>query len=184
MTDLPDLAILGDRLSRYRTRLLGVANGRMEPGMRRRVSAEEILQEAFIKAAGKWERSKQSAPIDSFVWWYGLVRDCAIDACRAQTRDIRDIRNEVAMPSRSSVLLCARMLNENRPSKAVALRESRQAAIDQLSEAERELLWMRQYDQLSHREIAELLDCSYSAATQRYGAVMEKLRKRLKELRV
>ncbi len=41
---------------------------------------------------------------------------------------------------------------------------------------DREILWMRHYDQLSHREVAEVLQIKESAATPRYVRALKRLK--------
>jgi RNA polymerase sigma-70 factor (ECF subfamily) len=48
--------------------------------------------------------------------------------------------------------------------------------LDRLPDADRQVLWMRHFDELSLREIAEFLGVSENAAAQRYVRALRKLR--------
>ena len=71
------------------------------------------------------------------------------------------------------------------PSKAVAraeLRERMRQTLDLLKQADREILWMRHYDQLSFPEAAQILGLSESAATLRYVRAVKRLKKLWQDL--
>jgi RNA polymerase sigma-70 factor (ECF subfamily) len=65
------------------------------------------------------------------------------------------------------------------PSEAAVREELRvrvREAIDRLSEVDRTVLWMRHFDELDHREIAQVLGISENAATQRYVRALKRFK--------
>ena len=65
------------------------------------------------------------------------------------------------------------------PSKQMQRRElasSVHKAVDRLSEADREILLMRNFEELSNQEAAEALGIDSVAASKRYGRALVRLR--------
>ena len=88
---------------------------------------------------------------------------------------------EVVWPDRSSLLL-ARSLLDSKPSpssllQAKELAERVSRAVAELSEADREILLLRDADELPYEEIACLLEIEPAAARKRYGRALIRLQK-------
>jgi RNA polymerase sigma-70 factor (ECF subfamily) len=85
-------------------------------------------------------------------------------------------------PDQSSVQLCLSLVDPaSSPSEAAAFDETQRRmreALALLSDADREVLWMRYYDSLSFKEVGEILHISEGAATLRHVRAL----RRLKEL--
>jgi len=95
----------------------------------------------------------------------------------------RTVNRDVALPDRSSMAL-ARQLIDSRPtpSESVSRRELAQRvhqAISRLTEADREIILMRNFEGLSNQEVARVLQVKPDAASQRYGRALLRLRKLL-----
>jgi len=56
------------------------------------------------------------------------------------------------------------------------LQERVRQALNGLRPAEREILWMRHFDELSYRDVALVLKISEDAAMQRYGRALRHLK--------
>lgn len=117
---------------------------------------------------------------------YRIVLDCLIECWRRETRACRDPRRELPWPQESSLQLGLGLVaSGTSPSKAVAraeLRERMRQTLDLLKQADREILWMRHYDQLSFPEAAQILGLSESAATLRYVRAVKRLKKLWQDL--
>lgn len=180
MTSVSELAILGNQFSQYQTRLMNMVERRIDPRLRRRMSADDVVQEAYLEAHRRWKNSKGTDPVDSYVWWYGITRDVLVEAWRKNTRGLRDLNRDIALPSRSSILICSQLqAPQSTPSARIKESERHQAlhqALEQLRPEEQEILWMRHFDKLNHREIGEVLKISERAAIGRYSRALKKLR--------
>ena len=60
-----DLAALGRLWDEHRRRLLAMLERRMDPVLRRRVGAEEVLQNAFLDASRGWAAYRRGSPMTS-----------------------------------------------------------------------------------------------------------------------
>ncbi len=99
---------------------------------------------------------------------------------------MRDAGHEVALrhgslPAASSAALAAHFLGQDtRPSEAAIRAEMKmrvQEALDSMDPLEHEVLVLRQFEQLSRGEIAQVLAISEAAAGKRYIRALEKLRR-------
>lgn len=131
-------------------------------------TAVDLSQEAFIRAYknyGKFDRSKKF-----FTWYYKILKNL----CLNFLRDSKISRKERVVESKTPLLSSDDPLNKiEREDLHVKLEE----ALFQLSEKDREIIILKEFQGISYKEISELLDLPI-------GTVMSKLyyaRKRLAE---
>lgn len=175
-----DLATLGKLLEDYRPRLLAMVERRLDPKLAARLDAEEILSEAFLEARRKWPAFRQHPDRSSYSWLYRIVLDCLIEAWRRNSRSPRDVTREMPWPAQSSVQLGLGLIGTGTsPSEAAVrdeLRERVRQVIALLKEKDRQILWMRHADQLTHQEVADVLDITVNAATVRYARALQRFK--------
>ena len=179
-SSITDLALLGSLFEQHRSRLLAMVQRRMDPALAVRVDAEDILAEAFLVARGRWGWFREQSDISAYTWLYRLALDCLIGAWRRETRLGRDLRRAMPWPEASSIQLGLGLVSpETSPSRTAGREEMRQKVrqmVDLLEESDREILWMRHTDQLTHPEAAQVLGIETSAATLRYLRALERLK--------
>jgi RNA polymerase sigma-70 factor (ECF subfamily) len=116
----------------------------------------------------------------AYAWLYRLALDCLIEAWRTHTRGKRDVGKEMPWPEQSSVALGGALIDPTAtPGTAAArdeLRRMVREALDELDDSDREVLWMRHFDELNYREIGDVLDIETEAATKRYRRALKRLR--------
>lgn len=175
-----DLAELTRAFEACRSRLRAMLERRIDPVLGPRLDADDLLHEAFLRARRRWGRAGGPGPGDPYPWLYGLARDCLFEAWRRETRPGRDPRRELPWPERSSVQLGLSLVGTaTSPSQALVraeLRDRVRRAIEQLRPADREILWMRHFDELSFRDAAAVLGIHEDAAMQRYSRALRRLR--------
>jgi RNA polymerase sigma-70 factor (ECF subfamily) len=108
--------------------------------------AEDVAQDVFIKA---WEHLPDYDPRGSFAsWLYRITVNTALDVLRKRRADIS--LDDAQLPS------------SKEDPEGMALRKDErqrvQAAIAALPPAARAALILREYEQLSYKEIADVLD--------------------------
>jgi RNA polymerase sigma-70 factor (ECF subfamily) len=175
----PEVFGLAPLIERYRGRLEAMIRCRIDPALGARLDAESILQDALLRASTIWQRSGPPA-MAPYPWLYRIALDCLIDAWRRQTCGPRDARRDMPWPERSSVQLGLGLAaSTTTPSGAVVreeLRDRVRQALDRLSEDDRNILWMRHFDELDHREIAQVLGISADAAIHRYVRALKRFK--------
>jgi RNA polymerase sigma-70 factor (ECF subfamily) len=179
-SSLADMAALGKLLEEHSPKLLAMLERRLDPALAARISPEDILGEAFLEARRKWGRFKEQAVMTGYAWLYRIVQDCLIEAWRRQTRACRDPGREMPWPERSSIQLGLGLVGSGTsPSEAAARAEVQQQmrqALAMLKPQDREILWMRHYDELSYQEAGMVLGVTESAATLRYVRALKRLK--------
>ena len=177
---IPDLAALAELFESHRAKLLAMLQRRLDPSLAARLDAEDLLSETFLEARRRWPDYRRRPAASPYVWLYGLARERLIAAWRRATRLCRDARSDLPWPARSSVQLGMGLVADGTtPEEAAERREvqDRMArALARLPDRDREILWMRHYDELTFREAAEALGVTESAATLRYVRALKRLR--------
>ena len=173
-----DLSAVNSLLSQQRPLLRRMIELRMDKQMRQRVDASDVIQEAQVEISQRLDDFLERRPMPLSLW----IRQTAYQAMLRLRRvhvetQKRSTENEVALPDHSSVILAAHLLNT--PSEQLMKREmieKIQAAIASLSGTDRELVLMRNYEELSNAEAAALVGLTPEAASKRYTRALLKLR--------
>ena len=161
-----DRQAFGELYDRHAAVLLGF----LVRMLRRRETAEEVLQEAFVKAwklAGRY-RPERAAPR---AWLLTLARSSAIDRIRssqARTRREGDwTRSERGTPAEP--VGTARI-------EAEETRGSVAAALGRLPQEQRRCIELAFFEGLTHREVAERLEQPLGTVKSRILLGMKRLR--------
>jgi RNA polymerase sigma-70 factor, ECF subfamily len=180
-----DVASLTKMFEEHRPKLLLMLQSRIDPAISARVTAEDVLHETFLLARRRWHRFANTG-MKPYPWLYRLAMDILIEIWRRQNRDLRDPRREVPWPDRSSAQQVLKLVDSaTTPSEAFAreeLRQRIQQVLAQLKPIDREVLWMRHFDQLAFGEIAELLNITENTAMKRYVRALRRLKELLPDL--
>jgi|GEM_PF-1222830 len=176
LVDVAGLATLGKIFEEHRPRLLAMIQRRSDRSLAARRDAEDILNQAFVRAQTRWSEFQHSG-MTAYAWLYRIVLDSLLDDHDFQTRKRRSPRAEMAWPDKSSLQLVLGLVSPlTSPSDALARKESQERLRRQVGQAlgllkpeDREVLSMRFYDQLTTEEIARVLDIAEAAARQRYS---------------
>ena len=98
----------------------------------------------------------------------------------------RSVRREVELPDRSSLVLAQNLVDSGAAPNRRMDQEERarrmQEALSRLAEADREVLLMRHYEELSYEEIGCILDIEPATARKRAGRALVRLHKILAEM--
>lgn len=117
--------------------------------------ALDLSQEAFVRAYRARRRIDPDLPF--YAWLYQILRRL----CFNHTRDRRVRRNRLEDARDWLTEQSNRRFASDQPERAAVRRETRrrvQAAIRKLTEREREVLVLKEFEGLRYREIAALLD--------------------------
>ena len=169
-------------LARHRRYLRQLIALRLDPQMRARVDPSDIVQEAQMEAVRRLEGYLARPQLPFRLWLRQIAHDRLIMARRRHVgAAIRTTKRDV--PERSSFALAEQLLaSKSGPSER--LRRSElvhrvHQAIANLGESDREILLMRNFESLSNQEVAQVLDITPTAASQRCGRALLRLRKQL-----
>ena len=133
------------------------------------VCPEDCVQEAFVKLAGQ-----TPLPNSIAAWLYRVVRNDAINRGKSERR--RSEHEQFAAQR-----LAAEKDSFAQRSVELGGQEELEAALKELVAADRELIVLRIWSQLTWQEIATLTDQSSSGAQRHYVAALEKLKRKLEQ---
>ena len=178
---------LGDLLQHHRDKLVRIVRFRMDPRLRSRLDADDILQDAFIEATTRFSDYVDDEQRMPFFLW---LRFIAIQKLYQLHRkhlgaQARDAAREVSIyagshPQATSAVLAAHLLGKHTSPSVAAMRAETTAlvenALNSMNEMDREILALRRFEKLSNSEVAELLDISKTAASNRYIRALQRLK--------
>ena len=163
--------------SAYRDRLERIVSFRLDPRIRGRIDAGDILQEAFLEASDRLQSYLASADVSFFVWLRQQTLQTMVDVHRRQFRQKRDVNREIhfasnGMSDGTSVSIAQCLIGQlTSPSQAVVKAEEMQAlqeGLNSMNEVDREVLALRHFEQLGNNQVAEILGLTPTAASNRY----------------
>ncbi len=164
----------GDRAYRCAYRLCGDTE-----------EAKDLVQEAFTRVLGRWDRYDSSQPLDA--WFFTILRHVFIDDRRrcGRTRVVSlETRSAAADPEEGATLLQTLADGEEavlerieREDSAAAVRE----ALKALSREHREVLTLCDMEGCSYEEIAQVLGVAVGTVRSRVSRARDALRRRLME---
>ena len=154
---------------KHRERVYGVAFR----FVKHQEDALEITQEVFIRAYQGLAKFKTDSKF--FTWLYRIAVNRAIDHIRS-----RKARPSVEMPHGEDGSLADRVANTRSVDPSVTLERKETAArlleaVSRLSEKHRAVFVLHAVEQLSYKEIAEVVDCSIGTVMSRLFYSRKKL---------
>ena len=182
--------LLEKMFEEYRERLLRMIEVRLHPELRSQIDSSDVLQEAFLEAFRQLT-NKVSAPKSSPLIWLRLIVGQQLITfhrryLQAQKRNIaREVSINNQNPLLSDSLSMSGVLIGKLTSPSVAARRQEliirlRECLDELDDADREIISLRHFEQLSNAETAEELKIAPNTASVRYMRALKKFRDILK----
>ncbi len=191
-TELVNRVIQGDRgalaelFSLYRPRLWRLVAFRLHPKLQGRIDADDVLQDAWLRAVDRIEAFLKDAVNSPFLWFRTIVSQTLLDLHRfhmeAQKRSAArefSINRGWATESTSSSMSFHLQQPAKSPSSTLARAEQAhllESALQGMNENDREVLALRHFEELSNSETARVLNMSEQAASVRYIRALGRLK--------
>lgn len=181
-------AAVNGLLDRHREALRRMIEMRMDRMVQQRVDASDIVQDVLVEANRRLEAYLQNPSMPFHLWLRQMAQDRLIDAHRrhrgAARRSVDREQHLAIGPAETSEADWAALLSDRELTPAAAatwheLQQRFQAAIEELDEADREVILMRHFEHLSNSDVASALGLSEPAAGMRYLRAMRRLREKL-----
>jgi RNA polymerase sigma-70 factor, ECF subfamily len=181
-----DRGALATLFDQYRDRLRRMVELRIDPRLRVRLDASDVLQEAFLDVARDLDAYLADPKLPPLLWLRLHVgrRLTTLHRHHLGTR-MRDAGLEVslyrdALPEASSAALASMLLGRHTSPTQAALRAERllrvQEALNSLDAIDREVLALRHFEQLGRAEAAQVLGISQNAGAKRYFRALKRLK--------
>jgi RNA polymerase sigma-70 factor (ECF subfamily) len=178
-----DQTAFDDLFQRHRAKLRRVIAFRMDRRVAARVDASDVLQDTYMEAYRRLQKYLQQPGMPFYFWLCWIAREKVVALHRRHLgAEKRAMTHEASLlPVDSSATFVSLVVagREPSPSQALAkaeLAERLRMALGQLDNDERDLVLWRHFEQLSARDMAQLLQISEAAASKRYIRALEHLR--------
>jgi RNA polymerase sigma-70 factor (ECF subfamily) len=181
-----DRQALTDLFQHYRDRLRRIVELRMDARLQRRVDASDVLQDAFLDAAARVDSYLKDSALPAFLWLRLVVGERLVIYHRRHLgAKIRDAGREVSLyrdplPQATSAALASMLLGRLTSPSNAAIRAEQvlrvQEALNALDPLDREVIALRQFEELSRAETAQVLGISEPAGAKRYMRALRRLK--------
>lgn len=171
---------LGELLEACRNYLLTIAGDELDPALRAKGSASDLVQQTFLEAYRDFGRF-QGASEDELLAW---LRRMLLNNLMNFTRDFRDtgkraLDREVSFTDSDSYRPLEHLAADSSTPSGKAVRQEEEDALNRavakLPEEYREVLRLRFQEHLGFEEIADRLGKTANAARKLWGRAVERL---------
>jgi RNA polymerase sigma-70 factor, ECF subfamily len=188
-----DRRALAELFEQNRVRLRRMVELRMDPHLRARLDASDVLQEAYLELAGDLEAYGRDPKLQPLLWMRLHVGRRLTTLHRQHLGiQMRDAGLEIslyrdALPEASSAALASMLLGKYTSPTEAAQRAERllrvQEALNALDPIDREVLALRHFEQLGRSETAAVLGITQEAGAKRYFRALKRLKQVLGSMR-
>jgi RNA polymerase sigma-70 factor (ECF subfamily) len=185
-------AAWGALMAAYQDRLARMVAFRMDPRLRGRVDAADVVQEAFVAASAHREDYFRAPTAPVFLWLRGVVSNKLLEIHRHHLGvHMRDANRDRALAAPrafddTTAALCAHLTGHlTSPSVAAGRDEIKTRlaeALDKMDATDREVLTLRHFEQLTNAEAAQIVGIQERAAAKRYLRALARLKTILSEM--
>ena len=192
--ELLDLARDGDDgatgrlLERHREALRRMADMRLDPKIRQRVDASDIIQDVMIEANRRLASYLENPVMPFHLWLRQITQDRIIDAHRrhrvSKKRSV-DLEQAPVVTSNldhSTIQFGLQAVDSELTPAAAAISNEMQkrfeAAVEEMDSIDQEIIVMRHFERLTNQEVAQVLKLSEPAASMRYLRAMRRLKEK------
>lgn len=142
--------------------------------------AEDLLQETFLRVVRTIEQYQHAGRFES--WLFRIAANLARDRARKVRRRGEVVPLDGTWVAREPLVSGCAAPGSGDPYERLAGREAGrrlEAGLERLSDADREIILLRHYSELSFREIAEMLGIPLGTALARAHRALKRLRDEL-----
>lgn len=176
---------LAELFAMHRERLRQMVRFRLDRRLRGRVDASDVLQEAYLDAAKRLPHFFDKPQMSFFVWLRQVTTQRLVDIHRRHLgAQRRDARQEVPIhrsdySAATSASMAARLVGHLTSPSQIVMRlemlEHLEQALGGMDPIDREVLALRHFEDLTNNEVAEVLQISKAAASNRYVRALSRL---------
>ena len=191
-------ALVGDEASlaalfdRHKDRLKRMVRLRLDRRLQGRLDASDVLQEAYLDLARELPRYADDPPMEFFLWLRVVVGQRLMRIHRQHLgAQVRDAGRDLSLfsgpyPQASSVSLASQLLGRLTTVSQAAMRAEAQSrlqeALIEMDDVDREIIALRNFEELTNKEAARVLGLDSSAASKRYIRALMRLQQSLGDL--
>jgi RNA polymerase sigma-70 factor (ECF subfamily) len=177
---------LGQLLERHMPRIEATVSYRIDRRLRTRIDASDVVQETQLEVTRRFNEFLSARPMPFHLWLRRATHQQVLKAERRHLQTAkRAVDREVPLPDRTSLHLVAGLAASTQsPASHVTRKEVARKVrhiLGRLSEADREIIMLRNFEGLSNGEAACLLEINREAAKKRYTRALLRLQQLLRD---
>jgi RNA polymerase sigma-70 factor, ECF subfamily len=182
----------GALLAGQQERLTRIVAFRMDPRLRGRIDAADVVQDVFVEASEHRTEYFRTPTVPLFLWLRGVVSNKLLEIHRYHLGTCkRDANRELPLDAPrqwddTSAAICENLTGHlTSPSIAAARVEVKARlfeALNNMNATDREVLALRHFEQLTSAEAAKVLGIHEEAAAKRYLRALVRLKLILSEM--
>ena len=175
----------------HHERLRKMIHFRLDRRLRGKIRSAEILQEVYREACRHIDKYLADTEEPFFLWLRFLTAQRMLITYRQHLgTKMRDANVEVSMFRGGMKAVATSIAEEllaglSSPDQAAIRHEQRlqlQDALNRMDETDREVLVLRHFEELSNHQVAQVLELSKTAASNRYVRALKRLREILRDI--
>ena len=165
---------------------------RLDRRLRGRVDPSDVLQEAYIDLASRLESYGKNEDLPFYLWLRLVTGERLLKVHRQHLdAQMRDVRQEVnlnrrSVPRTASFSLAAGLMGHYTSAANKAIRTEMQIKLQEvlndMDEVDREIIVLRNFEEMTNKETALALEISKTAASNRYVRAIRRLKKELADI--
>jgi RNA polymerase sigma-70 factor (ECF subfamily) len=173
-------------LDRHRRRLRQMVAVRMDPRLRSRLDASDVVQDTLAEAHRRLPEYLQTRPLPFYPWLRQIAWNRLVDLHRRHVRSRRRaVGRDVSIDARSAARLLERLASSGSVASRHVIREELrrrvQDALAKLSPTDREVIVLRHFEQLAVADVAAVLEVPEGTVKSRHFRALERLQRLLVE---
>jgi RNA polymerase sigma-70 factor (ECF subfamily) len=182
------LEALGQSLDAFRAYLLAVAERELDPQLRAKGGASDLVQQTLLEAVGNFAAFRGETDAELKRWLRRLLLHNVVDFTRQyRAAEKRQIGRERRLPAGDSSSEPAADIADPGPSPSAGAVQSEQAraiqmALEKLPDDYRRVIVLRYQEERSFEDIAQLMNLSANAARKLWARAIKRLRQESEEL--
>jgi RNA polymerase sigma-70 factor (ECF subfamily) len=176
-------AAVAEQFSEFQPRLERMVEFRLDRRLRGRVDSLDIIQEAYIEIARRINDYTSNPTVAFYVWVRQITWQTLVSVHRRHLGQKRHPSMEVRLnrkgPNETTFSIAEALVGHlTSPSGAARRQEDYdklREALSTMDDTDREVLALRHFEQLGNNEVADILDISRTAASNRYVRAIKRL---------
>jgi RNA polymerase sigma-70 factor (ECF subfamily) len=186
-----DTQALAELFNHHRHRLRQMVRLRLDRRLQGRVDPSDVLQEAFLDLAAELPSYSRRPAIPFFLWMRLVAGQRLMQVHRRHLgTEMRDAARDVSLfggfPQAASASLAAQLLGKLTSAGGAAIRAEiqlrLQEALNSMEDLDREIIALRNFEELDNREAAAVLGLSLDTARKRYVRALKRLQVLLRRI--
>lgn len=163
-----------------------MADKKLDAQLRRRVNPADIVQQTMTRMISAFEGFRGSSSAEFYGWLNRILENEINSTRRNSQRDKRDVRRESEVPDKSGIANAISPTDPNLTPGSEAIKTERldqfHRVLEKLPPDYAEVIRLRSLEERSFKDVAEIMDKSYDAASKLWYRAIVKFQDEIEKL--